>query len=440
MRTVTHNWTRSLALAAALLLAGAAPARADQSSRWWIVPGIQVNWPAGQLDLEDRKLGVGAILGYKLNPDWAVEGRAHYGNFDPASGSGPSTKIFRGEGNLTYFLSEDQRFVPYITGGMGLVDASGAIDGQEFAWNAGVGFLYHMNETVSLRLDGRDVSFRHPSTGSSKWLENPEIFGGISIAFGGARITTNDQDGDGVPDRLDRCPNTPRGAKVDADGCPMDSDGDGVWDGIDECPNTPRGARVDARGCPKDADGDGVYDGIDECPDTPAGCLVDARGCTKDSDKDGVCDGVDRCPDTPANTKVDKWGCPTTQKEQELIETGRIRLENVYFDTGKATIKKESFAVLDEVAGILRKYDDLKIEIGGHTDARGAEAFNQTLSEARANAVLDYLVSKHGLHRTRLTAVGYGESQPVASNDTAAGMTKNRRVEFKVLNPEALRR
>jgi len=437
---VNRHSLLALALTAALLSAGPAPARADQTSRWWVVLGGQQNWPADQLGVEDKKLGPGVILGYKLNPVWAVEGRAHYGNFDPASGVGQNTKLFRGEGNLTYFIGQDERFNPYLTAGMGLVDASGAIDGQEFVWNAGFGFLYHMNETVSLRLDGRNVTFRHPTSGDTKWLESHEIFGGVSFGLGGAQITDNDEDGDGVPDHADRCPNTPRGAKVDAEGCPTDRDGDGIWDGIDECPNTPRGARVDSRGCPKDADGDGVYDGIDECPGTLEGCIVDAKGCAKDADKDGVCDGVDRCPDTPANTKVDKWGCPTTQKEQELIETGRIRLDNVYFDTGKATIKDASHEVLDEVAEILRKYGDLRIEIGGHTDSRGAESFNQTLSEARAKAVRDYLVTKHGLRGGRLTAVGYGESDPIASNDSAANMAKNRRVEFKVLNPEALKR
>jgi OOP family OmpA-OmpF porin len=430
----------SLGLAAALLMAGSAPARADQTSRWWIVPGAQVTWSADELGLEHEKLGPGFILGYKLNPVWALEGRAHYGKFDPEPGPGQNTKLFRGEGNLTYFIGQDARFNPYLTGGMGLVDASGAIDGQEFAWNAGFGFLYHWNETVSLRVDGRNVTFRHPATGSAEWLESHEIFAGLSFGLGGAQITDNDQDGDGVPDRTDRCPNTPRGAKVDADGCPTDRDGDGVWDGIDECPDTPKGARVDSRGCPKDEDGDGVYDGIDECPGTMKGCIVDARGCPKDSDLDGVCDGVDRCAGTPANTKVDKWGCPTTQREQEMIETDASRLENVYFDTGKSTIKPESHKVLDEVAGILRKYDDLKVEVGGHTDARGSDSFNKTLSDARAKAVAEYLAAKHGLRGARFTAVGYGESEPVAGNDTAANMAKNRRVEFKVLNPEALKR
>ncbi|MEK7317011.1 MAG: OmpA family protein [Candidatus Eisenbacteria bacterium] len=430
----------ALGLAAALLLAGAAPAQADHTARWWLVPGGQLLWPSPGLDLEDRAAGLGLIAGLKLNPNWALEGRIHHAKLGPESGSGPGSNLLHGEGNLSYFLDPTQRLSPYLTGGMGTVDASGPLDGKEFAWNAGFGFLYHFNEKVSLRLDARNVTFRHPVTGDGEWLESHEIFAGLSFGIGAVKSGAEDADGDGVIDRLDRCPRTPHGAKVDADGCPIDSDGDGVWDGIDECPRTPAGARVDARGCPKDADGDGVADGIDECPNTPQGCLVDAKGCEKDSDADGVCDGVDRCPGTPARVSVDKFGCPISQKERELIETGMIRLDNVYFDTGKSSIKPESHKVLDEVSGILNKYDELKIEIGGHTDNRGAEALNRTLSEARSNAVLDYLVSKHNLSRGRFTAKGYGESKPVSSSDTAAGWAKNRRVEFKVLNPEALKR
>ncbi|HET9950646.1 MAG TPA: OmpA family protein [Candidatus Eisenbacteria bacterium] len=407
----TRGIFATLGLAAALLLAGAASARADQSARWWIVPGGQVLWPAPALDLEDNALGPGAIAGLRLDPNWALEGRFHYAKLDPASGTGTQTELWRGEGNLTYFIAPGQRFTPYFTGGAGTAGFSrGPLDGHEFAWNAGIGFLVRFNEKMALRVDGRSVSMRHPVEASDQWLESGEVFAGLSFGFGVKQDETADDDHDGVADRLDRCPNTPRGARVDADGCPLDSDGDGVWDGIDECPRTPAGVRVDARGCPKDSDGDGVWDGIDECPDTPAGA------------------------------KVDKKGCTVSAKEQELIETGMIRLENVYFDTGKATIKEESHAALDEVATILNKYDDLKIEIGGHTDARGEAAFNQTLSEARAKAVRDYLVGRHNLSSTRFTTAGYGESKPVASNDTAAGMTKNRRVEFKVMNPEVLKR
>jgi outer membrane protein OmpA-like peptidoglycan-associated protein len=250
-----------------------------------------------------------------------------------------------------------------------------------------------------------------------------------------------DSDGDAVPDGIDQCANTPRGAKVDAKGCTMDSDGDGVVDGIDQCGSTPKGAKVDARGCPVDSDGDGIPDGVDQCADTARGAKVDAKGCPKDSDGDGVPDGIDQCADTPKGAKIDAKGCPITPKEAELLDTGTLRLQQVYFDSREATLKPESYPALDEVGQILTKWPQLKLEVGGHTDNRAGDAFNKDLSQKRAQAVLDYLVQKFsGINRSQFTVVGYGESQPLTSNGTDAGRAQNRRVEFKVLNREVLKK
>jgi OOP family OmpA-OmpF porin len=200
---------------------------------------------------------------------------------------------------------------------------------------------------------------------------------------------------------------------------------------------------VDATGCPSDSDGDGVPDGIDQCEATPHGCTVNPNGCPTDADQDGVCDGLDQCPDTQANVRVDAKGCPmqVSVRETELMETGMIRLQDVNFDTGKARIKPESYKILDDVGNILLKWPQLRIEIGGHTDSRGSDATNQKLSEARARAVLDYLTKKlPELNPNQYTTAGYGELQPIASNRTQLGMAKNRRVEFKVLNTEALKK
>jgi outer membrane protein OmpA-like peptidoglycan-associated protein len=263
----------------------------------------------------------------------------------------------------------------------------------------------------------------------------------------GARIDANgcpiDSDGDGVADGVDRCDSTPAGAAVDASGCPQDADADGVPDGIDKCAATPAGARVDASGCPADSDNDGVFDGTDKCDGTPIGCTVNTNGCPTDADQDGVCDGVDRCPDTPGNARVDNVGCPiqVSNKETELLETGMIRLQDVNFDTGLATIKPDSYGALNEVGDILTRWPDLRIEIAGHTDARGSDARNQSLSAARAKSVLAYILNKFPeLRPERFTSRGYGETKPIASNTTALGMAKNRRVEFKVLNKEVLKR
>jgi OOP family OmpA-OmpF porin len=246
-----------------------------------------------------------------------------------------------------------------------------------------------------------------------------------------------------VFDGLDQCEGTPKGATVDAKGCPSDADGDGVLDGIDTCPDTPKGATVDAKGCPSDSDGDGVLDGLDQCPGTPKGATIDEKGCPKDSDGDGVFDGLDQCPDTPAGLKVDAHGCPieVTEREAELLDTGMIRLQNVNFETNKADILPESYPTLDAVGMLLSKWPQLKLEIGGHTDARGSAIRNQKLSEARALSVKTYLLGKFDkLTADQFTVKGYGKSKPIAPNTNELNWAKNRRVEFVVTNKDVLKK
>lgn len=242
-----------------------------------------------------------------------------------------------------------------------------------------------------------------------------------------------DTDGDKVYDGLDQCPDTPAGTPVDEKGCPKDSDGDGVHDGIDKCPDTPKGAHVDASGCPTDADGDGVSDGLDQCPNTPKGCKVDAKGCPADGDRDGVCDGLDECPDTPAGEKVDAKGCSAAPPAPAPIftpEKKELILEGVNFETDSATLTPEATTILDRVAESLVYWKDVKFEVGGHTDSVGADTYNQKLSQRRAQSVMDYLASK-GVDAARMTAKGYGEKAPIADNKTAEGRAKNRRVALK---------
>jgi outer membrane protein OmpA-like peptidoglycan-associated protein len=118
----------------------------------------------------------------------------------------------------------------------------------------------------------------------------------------------------------------------------------------------------------------------------------------------------------------------------ELFSGGtNLVLEGVYFETGKSTIKAESGSVLDRVAESLVANPDVKVEIGGHTDNTGSKATNTRLSQARAKAVMEYLVSK-GVAANRLTAVGYGPTKPVADNTTVAGRAANRRVELTKVN------
>ena len=457
-------------------------------------------------------LGLGRYIGVESYYGW-MKTKTVYGKGDSlfvASSSSPSTDLsIKGYGaNLTLNVLPSMRLNPYLFGGWHeekiTSDAPGIAQSFMNGAEVGGGFKLGLGPRSALRLEIRDKLWSFdsppaPNPPGSDRLHNLFYSGGIQVSLGGS--SGKDSDKDGVKDKVDKCPDTPRGALVDANGCPLDSDGDHVPDGIDQCANTPAGATVDARGCPSDADKDGVLDGIDPCPDTPAGTPVDARGCPLDSDKDGVpdyvdkcadtpagakvdsigCpidsdkdgvpDGLDQCPDTPAGTQVDPRGCsvdsdndgipddkdlcPNTQanvrvdkdgcpieiseKEVELLDKGRITVREIHFETGKAAIAPDSYPVLDELGTILIQWPRLKIEIGGHTDARGADAYNMTLSQKRAQAVLDYLTQKFPqINREQFSVQGYGERKPVASNKTALGMAKNRRVEFKVLNTEEL--
>ncbi len=153
---------------------------------------------------------------------------------------------------------------------------------------------------------------------------------------------------------------------------------------------------------------------------------VPAEPAVVDSDNDGVIDGDDRCPGTPRGTAVDTVGCPLK---------GSITLVGVRFENDSSKLAGDSAAVLDPLAASLKSHPGLQIEVQGHTDAVGSAPYNLKLSQARAEAVREYLLAQ-GVAAPALTAKGYGESQPVADNATAAGRAQNRRVVLVVLeNP-----
>ena len=157
-----------------------------------------------------------------------------------------------------------------------------------------------------------------------------------------------------------------------------------------------------------------------------------------DSDHDGVNDCDDKCPDTAAGTIVGPDGCP----QKVVID---LRGVNFKFDRPKRgehniepTLQvptSDSIAILDQAIDALKRYPDIKVELDGHTDSIGTDAYNQKLSERRAQIVNDYLIA-HGIDTSRITAVkGFGESQPIDTNATKEGRARNRRTEMKVENP-----
>lgn len=297
---------------------------------------------------------------------------------------------------------------------------------------------------------------------------------GLTYSFGSGK----DSDNDGVSDSKDKCPDTPAGVAVDKKGCPLDRDKDGVADYLDTCPDAAGTAMMNGcpdrdndgvadaedrcpdtkgtvalKGCP-DADNDGVADIDDKCPNSKAGTPVDASGCPMDNDKDGVSNDIDRCPDVAGpeslkgcpdtdgdgvadiddrcprvkGTMVNK-GCPEIAK-QDVVRINYIG-SKLFFETGSDKLKVASLALLDELVNIMNRYDGASLNIEGHTDSDGSDAFNETLSQKRTDAVRTYLLGK-GITGSRLTAKGYGESKPIADNKTSLGKAKNRRVELKV--------
>jgi outer membrane protein OmpA-like peptidoglycan-associated protein len=228
-----------------------------------------------------------------------------------------------------------------------------------------------------------------------------------------------DTDKDGIPDEEDKCP-TKKGTEK-AEGCP-DTDDDGVPDHQDRCPTEKGSPRAD--GCP-DTDGDGVADFADKCP-MKAG-IPAYQGCP-DTDGDGLHDGMDRCPNTAGPVSND--GCPEIQKEDK--QTLDVAMRSVQFETGKATLKVESYKILSQIVTIMNKYPDYSLVINGHTDNTGTASNNQVLSENRAKACYEFLIGS-GVDPSRLSYTGYGESRPVASNDTLRGRALNRRVEFSLV-------
>ena len=254
-----------------------------------------------------------------------------------------------------------------------------------------------------------------------------------------------DSDNDGVPDGVDRCPKHAEDLDGfrDDDGCPdTDNDGDGIEDEIDRCPMDPEDddGFMDNDGCPEaDNDNDGVPDLNDRCPNQAEDMngYKDDDGCpdVADSDGDGFNDDVDRCPYDPEDMDgvEDNDGCP--DEDRVVVKEGRIQInEKIYFETGKAVIKTDSYDLLDEIARVIQKNPQLLlIRVEGHTDSDGSDVANLKLSTNRAAAVKAYLVDKGGVEASRLTSVGLGESSPIDTNDTDAGKANNRRVEFIIM-------
>lgn len=378
--------------------------------------------------------GIG--LGYNLTESWAVEGVYTRTDADADDASTTDTKVETIRLDALYHFNSSNKLVPYLVAGLGGIysDPDSGAERDHLLFNYGVGLKYFiLDDLIALRADVRHLlDFPEPDN-------NLQYSAGLVFQLGKPAPAAQpveavvpqpkpvpapapapaplDSDGDGVIDKLDQCPDTPAGVAVDSKGCPLDSDGDGVTDNMDKCPDTPKGAAVNSQGCPLDSDGDGVYDYLDKCPNTPKGAPVDKKGCPLDSDGDGVFDYLDKCPGTPAGVSVDANGCPT------------VLTLHINFGHDSSNVGPEYDGEIAKAAQCINNYPGNVVFIDGHTDSSGAAAYNQKLSVQRAQAVVNRLVEKFNIPASRMTARGFGEDKPVATNKSVAGRAQNRRVE-----------
>lgn len=233
-----------------------------------------------------------------------------------------------------------------------------------------------------------------------------------------------DTDGDGLSDLEDNCPGEK--GPVGNRGCPIiDTDSDGVQDSQDKCPY--QVGLLSNQGCPMaDTDGDTVPDNEDKCPEEAG--PVSNRGCPfGDTDGDGLLDPDDKCPMDPG--PPENLGCE--YKRIQITEKKIELREKIFFKTGKAEIKTESWPLLNEIGQALIDHPEIRVDIEGHTDDIGNDKSNMRLSQARADSVKKYLIGR-GVEGSRMRAIGYGEDRPIDDNSTAEGQAINRRVEFVI--------
>lgn len=380
-----------------------------------------------------RYLGAGFSVGVEgsLNKidkfgDMEIEKMSYYSagaNFQYSFGH----LIYSGQGGW---------FDPYLKGG---ANATWLDNTPEITGALGLGFNFWINDHFAITLNSTyNGSLNHNYTNYSHF----QHAAGIKIAIGGIDTDGDgiydkhddcpneaglpefngcpDSDGDGIPNHLDDCPT--EAGLPEFDGCP-DTDGDGVPNHLDECPT--EAGLPEHDGCP-DSDGDGIPDHLDECADEAG--PKENNGCPwPDKDGDGVPDHLDQCPDVAG--PASNHGCPEIPDEPVVKQLNEYS-KSIEFDLSKATIRSESHGALQSIADVMKDYPTANFHLAGFTDSTGSAAINEKLSNERAQSVRTYLVDELGIEADRLTSKGYGPKNPIATNKTAAGRQKNRRVEI----------
>ncbi len=399
------------------LLAGTL-AFSDQN-KYEISPMIGYDFAEGNLNIKDNGYLLGGVEvqfntpDSKISPELSV---LYSQGVDYKSGK--DTKIARGAFNGVYTFDAMNYAVPFAKIGAGIekISTPSASVDDGFFLDAGAGAKVPLTKNLALKLEAIYMA-KVNRDNAGRFDSNLLTMVGLTFAFGGDEQKTAPKEvvAPAVAPVVQK--------KVEEKVVPvvmavviLDDDKDGIINANDKCLNTIKGAKVDANGCELDDDKDGIVNSQDSCSNTAKGIKVDAKGCNADIDNDGILNANDICPNTLAGEAVNSDGCPKT-----------VAL-NVNFENNSDKIKVESVDKINKYADFLKKYTNYSAKIVGYTDSRGSASYNQKLSEKRAKAVVATLKS-NGVNAKQLSSFGAGEKNPIATNRTAKGRAQNRRIE-----------
>lgn len=384
-QTLTFACGVGLAAGAAMAQDDAGPgkARAAIAGRYYVAPMASYTLVDDARGTDDGYGGVLA-LGKQLVPGFSLEIAALYSSLDSEQG-GDSATLTGGQITALFFPGQ-HNFYGLIGLGFGQVkDHPGLTpDYNNSLWSAGAGYLLGPFDFVasgmSVRAEALLRGDSHEEAPVGETVNNvfrEAVFNlGLLVPLGAGPKPAPEPE--------------PEPVQVVALVAPVDTDGDGVNDDLDQCPGTAAGTEVDAAGCPKP----------EPEPEPAPACAPPAPG-----------------------QPITLEGCAAGDT---------VVLSGVNFDFDTARLTPNARTILDGVADALLAAPQNKVELGGHTDAIGADAYNLRLSERRAQSVMDYLVER-GVEVERMSAVGHGESMPVADNQSEEGREQNRRVELTII-------
>ncbi len=387
--------------------------------KYEISPMIGYDFTEGNMNIKDDGYPVGGLEiqfntpGSKLSPEFSLL-YSDGVKYD----AGNDTRIVRGAFNGVYTFDALNSVVPFAKLGAGIerIQYENADNKSGFFVDAGAGAKIAFTDYLAFKLEAIYMA-KHAESKSGSVDGNLITMAGLTFAFGGEEQKPAPVQ-ETAPVVVQEAPIETAAivAPVVVDG---DDDKDGVLNSLDKCPATLAGVAVDADGCDVDSDKDGVLNANDKCANTPIGTTVDANGCKEDADQDGVLNAQDICPNTPLGEAVNSDGCSAT-----------VNLK-INFENNKATIEPSSETALQTYADFLKKYTNYSAKIVGYTDSMGSTAYNQKLSEKRAQAVVTSLINK-GVDAKQLSSSGAGEANPIADNATKDGRATNRRIEAEL--------